>query len=382
MMRKEKTMNRSGKAAFYAQILFWVFVSFYCGWTQVTFTSDDVRSTIGGEFFQYIKDDTTGAGMPTQVGISGAAQHWSFQPSEYPGGWTVKTEVVDPDDTPFGDQFSTADFAWNMIYPFGPLRAIQYYNLSPSELLLTGAGVVRADTQFAEVSAKPQRVASFPMTFNTAWSQFFSDTSGADSNGVTFTVINSLLIEDSVDAWGTIDVPLGTFPCLRVRENQTRVFTYYLVGFPFYTYTIRTIYYYWVAENEGPVVTVESMKNPATPDFIKAKRVTFRTRNPAGIEGEAIGLKSFDLCRNYPNPFNPSTAIEYVLPKPCGVRLTITDVVGRHVRTLVDADQTAGRYRISWNGTNGQNQPVPAGVYLCRFEAFQFTKVLRLTLVK
>jgi hypothetical protein len=248
--------------------------------------------------------------------------------------------------------------------------------------LLSGAGVVQADTQYAEVSATPQRVARFPMTFNTAWSQFFSDTAAVDSNGVTFTVINSLLIEDSVDAWGTIDVPLGTFPCLRVLENQTRVFTYFLNGFPFYTYTIRTIYYNWVAEKEGPVATVESMKDETGPNFFKAKRVAFRVRNPAGIEGEAIGLKFFDLRRNYPNPFNPSTFIEYVLPISCGVRLDITDVMGRHVKTLVNANQSAGRYRIIWNGTNGQNQPVPAGVYLCRFEAFHFVKVMRLTLVK
>ena len=77
----------------------------------------------------------------------------------------------------------------------------------------------------------------------------------------------------------------------------------------------------------------------------------------------------FELAQNYPNPFNPSTTIGYALPKSGHVRITIYDLLGRHVRTLVDSRQSAGRFLTLWDGRDENNMPVAAGVYFYKMEA-------------
>jgi flagellar hook assembly protein FlgD len=73
----------------------------------------------------------------------------------------------------------------------------------------------------------------------------------------------------------------------------------------------------------------------------------------------------FSLHQNYPNPFNPSTIIQYALPGPGHVRLVIYDLLGRSIKTLMDAPQPTGQFQAIWDGTNERNQSVAAGVYFC-----------------
>ena len=69
----------------------------------------------------------------------------------------------------------------------------------------------------------------------------------------------------------------------------------------------------------------------------------------------------FLLNDNYPNPFNPSTNINYNIPEHNFVNITIYDMMGRVVKTLVNGSQTAGFKSIQWNATNSINEPVSAG---------------------
>jgi flagellar hook assembly protein FlgD len=91
---------------------------------------------------------------------------------------------------------------------------------------------------------------------------------------------------------------------------------------------------------------------------------------------------AFALQPNYPNPFNPSTTINYGLPQQVEVKLMIYDMLGQHVRTLVNQTQQAGRYAITWNGRNEQGQPVASGVFIYRLQAGSFTQVRRMALVR
>ncbi|RMF56894.1 MAG: T9SS C-terminal target domain-containing protein [Calditrichaeota bacterium] len=75
-------------------------------------------------------------------------------------------------------------------------------------------------------------------------------------------------------------------------------------------------------------------------------------------------LTHFKLFDNYPNPFNPSTHIQFQIPGNGLVILKIFDILGREVKTLVNAHLTAGEYTLKWDGTNHHGKKVSSGVYL------------------
>ena len=88
------------------------------------------------------------------------------------------------------------------------------------------------------------------------------------------------------------------------------------------------------------------------------------------------------LHHNYPNPFNPVTTLRYDLPEDAMVSITIYDMMGRIVKTMVNDDQTAGHKSIEWNATNNVGQPVSAGLYLYTIEAGEFRQTKKMVLLK
>ncbi|MEA2062492.1 MAG: FlgD immunoglobulin-like domain containing protein, partial [Gemmatimonadota bacterium] len=99
--------------------------------------------------------------------------------------------------------------------------------------------------------------------------------------------------------------------------------------------------------------------------------------------------RAFALGQNHPNPFNPSTTIEYYIPSlssiPEGgekIRLEVFDLRGGLVATLVDAVQGPGRYSVNWDGRDGRGRAVPSGVYFYRLRAGSFSRVRKMVMVK
>jgi len=92
--------------------------------------------------------------------------------------------------------------------------------------------------------------------------------------------------------------------------------------------------------------------------------------------------KVFSLSQNYPNPFNPVTTIQYELPKQSDVQITIYDLLGRKIITLVNKTQAAGFKSVIWNATNDHGKPVSAGVYLYQIQAGEFVQTKKMVLLK
>lgn len=91
----------------------------------------------------------------------------------------------------------------------------------------------------------------------------------------------------------------------------------------------------------------------------------------------------FTISRNYPNPFNPETSIEYRLHKNGHMKLTVFNVLGQRVAVLVDADFRAGDSGVAkWTGTDEAGLPVSSGVYFYRIEQDRFAKTGRMLLVR
>jgi len=90
----------------------------------------------------------------------------------------------------------------------------------------------------------------------------------------------------------------------------------------------------------------------------------------------------YALRRAWPNPFNPSTTIEYDVPRAGLIDLSIFDAAGRLVRRLVSGTVEPGRRQVVWDGRNQRGGPVGSGVYLVRLEAADAERPLKLTLLK
>ena len=84
----------------------------------------------------------------------------------------------------------------------------------------------------------------------------------------------------------------------------------------------------------------------------------------------------------YPNPFNPVTSLSYDLPYNSVVKITVHDMMGRVVKTLVNDSQTAGFKSVQWNATNDKNEPVSAGLYLYTIQAGKFRQTKKMVLLK
>lgn len=96
-----------------------------------------------------------------------------------------------------------------------------------------------------------------------------------------------------------------------------------------------------------------------------------------GIEQTGTIASRFELSQNYPNPFNPSTTIEYAVAAHAQVTITVYDMAGKQVTTLVDAKQLPGSYRVTFDGSG-----LTSGIYLCRMTAGTFTSVRKMVLAK
>ena len=92
--------------------------------------------------------------------------------------------------------------------------------------------------------------------------------------------------------------------------------------------------------------------------------------------------KEFSLSNAYPNPFNPFTTLSYDLPKDSFINLTVFDMMGRKIKTLVNGQQSAGIKTVKWNSTNEQGETVSAGVYLYKLKAESFIETKKMVLLK
>ena len=114
-------------------------------------------------------------------------------------------------------------------------------------------------------------------------------------------------------------------------------------------------------------------------------------------EGELFGLVGPDdvteaetpktpaatyLTQNVPNPFNPSTTIQFGLAAQGRMTISIYDVSGRLVRTLVDGPRSAGLYKETWDGRDSNGHAVASGVYFYRLRAGTFSETKKMVLTR
>jgi len=113
------------------------------------------------------------------------------------------------------------------------------------------------------------------------------------------------------------------------------------------------------------VVTDQNGARSLSPYSAPSTVYSFQT----GLSAEEVVPQAFRLEQNYPNPFNPSTTISYELPEAAAITLTVYNLLGEEVVTLVDEVLAAGRHQSTWSGRNEHNESAATGTYVYRMVA-------------
>ncbi|MFC1619780.1 FlgD immunoglobulin-like domain containing protein [Candidatus Neomarinimicrobiota bacterium] len=104
------------------------------------------------------------------------------------------------------------------------------------------------------------------------------------------------------------------------------------------------------------------------------------------ISGELCGNmplpENIFLSQNHPNPFNPTTTIRYELSAGTKVQLVVYDLQGREVARLAEGYRQPGTYEATWDGRGGGGRQLPSGIYIARLTTLQYTKAIKMVLLK
>lgn len=115
----------------------------------------------------------------------------------------------------------------------------------------------------------------------------------------------------------------------------------------------------------------------------------FTKPTPLAVNAQSVSVKEnnltpneFSLFQNYPNPFNPSTTIKYDLPKDVLVNITIYNLLGQEVKTLVNGFEKSGFKNIIWDGTDNGGIKTSSGFYIYKIKAGSFSNIKKMILLK
>ena len=128
----------------------------------------------------------------------------------------------------------------------------------------------------------------------------------------------------------------------------------------------------------------EIIRLVGTIDGLEGDEVEITISDPGAAKAVIQTLPTaFALADNFPNPFNPTTTIQYALPQAADVELTVCNVIGQPVRTLVAEYQSAGRYAVEWDATNDSGHSLSSGLYFYRLQAGEaFLEVKKMLLLR
>jgi len=127
------------------------------------------------------------------------------------------------------------------------------------------------------------------------------------------------------------------------------------------------------------LVTVTNISSSAS-----TMTADFQVSLLSGVEDDNIYSMptEINLSQNYPNPFNPATNIMYNLSSASEVKLTVYDILGKEITTLINGRQIAGEHVVVWNGRDNDNNEVSSGLYLYELTTGEQTESKKMMLVK
>lgn len=126
----------------------------------------------------------------------------------------------------------------------------------------------------------------------------------------------------------------------------------------------------------------QSIKVDSIGDLIQIFSNVDTTKKFEVVYKEGIGPSEFAISQNFPNPFIDRTMIKYQLPEDCWVKINIYNIVGQHVRTLVNKHQKSGYYEVIWDAKSDEGKKLPSGIYFYTIQANKYKMIKKAIIIK
>lgn len=370
-----------------ANIRFFVVLMICCfspfGFAQITITSTDILNLIGSSQVN-IEDERFS--IPVNVGSPGANQIWDFRSMDVQDTLIYQSEFLSPGQTAYADSFPQANFVQH-VTDLDPdsVDSFEFYGY------LEVAGSFIANIGFASVysqtnppmdttifSYDDNSVSPLPLNFNDTWTEASTDTTflGPDTS---FYFVNIDTTISLVDAWGTVQLDIGDFECLRIRDDVKTINKTIFNGSVISSSEEVYIQYIWVSKAHFEVASIQSQSGNTDPLFTDASGYGYMISAVTGINerGGETAASGFALSQNYPNPFNPTTTISFELPVATDIRLAVFDITGKRVETLVAERLESGTHEVVFDASH-----LPSGLYLYQLKGDGTNLVKRMILLK
>ncbi len=332
-----------------------------CSYGQITITYDEIPQQIGSCAHLESAMD-----VDVDVGTPGGGNTWDLTSYSMVDAWDWW--IVDKGDTPFAGYFPSANLV-DKISPSPDVYVYSYIEATPASMNILGTGMVSPLEDRVYVYDEPN-IMPLPIAYGNQW-RFYHTQSDTVLGGI---VVEAEYVQNyNVDAWGTVQIPLGTFDCLRTISYDTVKTITYLMGTPMYGDTSTYISYVFWVEDYNNAAIITSHAGETNPSFTNASSFQ-RLESFTGIQ-EELTETCFKLY-NYPDPIIKSTDIFFAVPCDGNVKIEIYNISGQKIETLVNGWQTKGQKSVEWDA-----EGLPGGIYLCRIETEDGVETNKMTVL-
>lgn len=348
-----------------------LFMSISLVFAQPEISQTDLLKLVNGTGIWEI----SGAGpIPIDLKQAGPNQVWDFSNIEMGTAIEFELRMNISEEVPYANLYPDADYVLTNILVSDPGYLVySYLKIQEDRLQIVSRVIDNAgDLNFSHTH--PDFYMPLPLTYGTTWQSIETDTADWGDKGI---VVYKVHCDNVIDAYGTVKLPAGTVECIRWRADCMDVSN------P--PDTVRYIEYTWVAQNNIYVAKAVGPYNDPNPDFTQASYFDrFKSiQLPSKVSAHSREIPaSYELKDNYPNPFNPTTTIEYAIPNSEYTRLDIYNTTGQRIKTLQAGFQMAGQYKAIWDGSNESGDRVSSGIYIYRLKTHTTHQSKRMVLIQ
>jgi hypothetical protein len=341
---------------------------------QTVISTNNFKPAPGTDFQNMIDNSMDAAFYGSVTSGTGGPMLWDFSSQTYVDGEIQHS--VDYATAPSIDSFPGVNLVFLTVVGTDSL----WQMLQSTPGLFWQKGMVAHFSDGEQIMSYQESTAdwTFPVSYGNNWVAYRKNTTVMEPMSIVY--YDSTYFR--ADAWGTAKYLSKSVPCLRVRGHERMVTNTYVGTMLINSVVNESFSTYFVAAGYDVIATVSDLGALASPQYTGCASRDFINQVTGVAEDRSTVPESYGLDQNYPNPFNPATQMRFSLPRNTHVRLTVYNVLGRQVKTLVDEPLAAGSYVADWDGTDAGGAKVASGIYLYRVDAGQFSETKKMVLLK